>query len=156
MTNGHRQPCVSGATLQGGNETRFPPIAGPFSSPHTGVLPTAWQSFESDLNSPDISSWLPHQISNYFVQQGFGNDVCKVFIEQVWNKSKKIPFYQKSLFCVFIKLLPILSELIFGLVVSKLGSRLKDNEFESQLIQNTRGQSHAQGSIPAHNSGSFF
>jgi len=104
MTNGHRQPCVSGATSQGGNETRFPPIAGPFSSPHTGVLPTAWQSFESDLNSPDISSWLPHQISNYFVQHGFGNDVCKVFIEQVWNKSPKNSFYYKSLFCVFLKL----------------------------------------------------
>ena len=62
---------------------RFPPIAGPFNAPHTGVLPTVWKNFESDLNAPDISEWLPHQISNYFAQNGFGNDVCKVFMEQV-------------------------------------------------------------------------
>jgi hypothetical protein len=47
------------------------------------VLPTVWKNFESDLNAPDISEWLPHQISNYFAQNGFGNDVCKVFMEQV-------------------------------------------------------------------------
>ena len=63
--------------------SRFPPIAAPFNPPHTGVLPTTWHNFESDLDAPDISTWMPHQISNYFAQHGFGNEVCKVFVEQV-------------------------------------------------------------------------
>jgi hypothetical protein len=95
MINGHRLPFITSVTLQVADKTRFPPIGGPFSSPHTGVLPTAWQNFESDLNSPDISAWLPHQISNYFAQHGFGNAVCKVFAEQVQTKSKIVLFISK-------------------------------------------------------------
>ena len=87
VTNGFQQPPSSQSTSQC-DANRFPPIVAPFNPPHTGVLPTTWHNFESDLDAPDISNWMPHQISNYFAQHGFGNEVCKVFIEQVASRFK--------------------------------------------------------------------
>jgi hypothetical protein len=75
---------------------RFPPIGAPFNPPHTGVLPTTWSNFETDLDAPDISNWMAHQISNYFAQHGFGNEVCKVFIEQVSTSRQKLTFIHQN------------------------------------------------------------
>lgn len=81
ITNGHPQP-PSFINLPQSELPRCPPIAAPFPPPHTGILPQVWNSFEADLQTPDISHWLPFQVSKYFADRGFAKEVCKTFIDQ--------------------------------------------------------------------------
>lgn len=89
MTNGVHRPQAQ-LTISGVPINQLPPpVAGPFNAPHTGVLPNNWPGFDADV--PDISNWSSAQISSFFAQHGYPQEVCSVFVDQVTHVYKLMP-----------------------------------------------------------------
>ena len=69
------------------NTKRFLPILPPHLHPHTGCLPDNWEDYEPDADIPDVSTWDPRRIEEYFTNHGFAKDICQIFVDQVRNLS---------------------------------------------------------------------
>ena len=66
---------------------RFLPILPPHLHPHTGLLPDNWEDYEPDPDIPDVSQWDHIKIKDYFSSNGFSDDICTIFVEQVTSQS---------------------------------------------------------------------
>ena len=74
-----------GPSLYRGEEetSRFLPILPPHLHPHTGLLPENWEDYDVDPHIPDVSSWEPGQLRDFFRQKGFSDSTTEIFLQQV-------------------------------------------------------------------------